>query len=83
MRLALGVLAGLLWAATAAAVTGDGYHPRTGILADVRLWLPWKPFDLSPCAVLGYRVVAFDRSPDEAEVDLQLRGPVAGAGFVF
>jgi hypothetical protein len=54
-----------------------------GLLGDVRLWLPWKPFDLAPYLVLGYRLVAFDRSPGAANVDLQLRGPVLGTGFVF
>jgi hypothetical protein len=54
-----------------------------GLVGDVRLWLPWKPFDLTPYAVLGYRVVAFDRSPSAAKVDLQMRGPILGAGVVF
>ena len=54
-----------------------------GLLGNLRVWLPWKPFDLTLYAVAGYRVVAFDRSPDDAEVDLQMRGPMLGAGFVF
>jgi hypothetical protein len=54
-----------------------------GLVGNVRLWLPWKPFDLNSYAVMGYRVVAFDRSPEDAEVDLQMRGPLLGAGFVF
>jgi hypothetical protein len=45
--------------------------------------LPWKPFDLSPYLAAGYRVVAFDRSPDGRTVDMQLRGPVMGAGATF
>ncbi len=54
-----------------------------GLVGDVRIWLPWRPFDLVPYSILGYRVVAFDRSPGEADVDLQLRGPIAGVGFAF
>lgn len=54
-----------------------------GLVGNLKLWLPWKPFDLVPYAVLGYRVVALDRSPDAGEVGMQLRGPVLGAGFVF
>jgi hypothetical protein len=54
-----------------------------GVVGDVRLWLPWKPFELTSYTVLGYRVVAFERSPDAAHVDLQMRGPVLGAGVVF
>jgi hypothetical protein len=54
-----------------------------GLVSMLRLWLPWKPFDLSPYLAAGYRVVAFDRSPDGRTVDMQLRGPVMGAGATF
>jgi hypothetical protein len=37
----------------------------------------------APYAVLGYRVDANDRSTSGADVDLQMRGPVLGAGLVF
>ena len=54
-----------------------------GLAGNARMWLPWRPFGLTPYAVLGYRVVALDRSPGAARVDMQLRGPVLGAGFVL
>ena len=54
-----------------------------GILSDLRYWTEWNPWSLKPYLALGYRVVAFDRSPNAATIDLQLRGPVAGLGFVF
>jgi hypothetical protein len=54
-----------------------------GLVGDVRLWLPWKPFGRSAYALMGYRVVALDRSPNDAEVNLQMRGPLLGAGVVF
>lgn len=54
-----------------------------GLVGDVRWWAPWTPFDLSPYVVLGYRVIAFDRSPDGRVVDLQMRGPLLGVGVVF
>ena len=55
-----------------------------GLVGTLRLWLPWKPFDLNPYVAAGYRVLALDR-PNKAggTVDLQMRGPVLGAGFVF
>jgi hypothetical protein len=54
-----------------------------GLVGMVRLWIPYKPFDLTPYVAVGYRAVAFDRSPDAGSVDLQMRGPLLGAGFVF
>jgi hypothetical protein len=54
-----------------------------GLLGMVRLWIPYKPFDLTPYLAAGYRVVAFDRSPDAGSVDMQMRGPTLGAGFLF
>lgn len=56
-----------------------------GLVGTLRLWLSWKPFDLNPYVAAGYRVLALDR-PTKAgggTVDLQMRGPVLGAGFVF
>jgi hypothetical protein len=55
-----------------------------GVDADLRYWLSWRPLSTRPYLAAGYRVVAFDRSPSAAaNVNLQLRGPVAGMGFVF
>ena len=50
-----------------------------GLVGNVKVWVPFRPFDTQPYVDLGYRVVAFDRS----NVDLQFRGPVIGAGFTF
>jgi hypothetical protein len=54
-----------------------------GLVADVRYWLSWTPLSTRPYLAAGYRVVAFDRTPSAASVDLQLRGPLAGMGFAF
>jgi hypothetical protein len=54
-----------------------------GLVVDVRYWLSWRPLSTRPYLAAGYRVVAFDRTPSAASVDLQLRGPLAGMGFVF
>jgi len=54
-----------------------------GLSSTVRVWLPWTPFDSKPFLALGYRVVAIDRSSDVDQVDLELRGPVLGLGFVL
>lgn len=54
-----------------------------GLVGDVRYWLSWRPMSTQPYLAAGYRIVAFDRSPDAAQVDMQLRGPVVGMGFVF
>jgi hypothetical protein len=55
-----------------------------GLVADLRYWLSWRPWSTQPYLAAGYRIVAFDRSPGtSAEVDMQLRGPLMGMGFVF
>jgi hypothetical protein len=54
-----------------------------GLASTVRVWLPWTPFDSAPYLAMGYRVVGLDRSSGTTEVDLQLRGPVLGLGFVL
>lgn len=63
-----------------------GFHASSdlpwGLVGTVRAWLPWKPLSLSPYVALGYRLVAFDRSPDDGAVDVQMRGPVLGGGAV-
>jgi hypothetical protein len=55
-----------------------------GLVFDMRYWLSWRPLSTRPYLAAGYRVVGFDRSPSAASsVDLQMRGPLAGMGFVF
>jgi hypothetical protein len=54
-----------------------------GLVGDVRYWLSWSPFSTRPYLAAGYRVVAFDRSPNAATTNLQMRGPLMGMGFVF
>jgi len=54
-----------------------------GLDSDLRYWLSWKPFSARTYLAAGYRVVAFDRTPSAASVNIQLRGPTAGIGFVF
>jgi hypothetical protein len=54
-----------------------------GIAADLRYWTSWQPFGAQTYLAAGYRLVGLDRSPDGAKVDLQVRGPTLGLGFVF
>jgi len=54
-----------------------------GIASAVRVWLPWHPLSVEPFMSLGYRVVDFDRSSSAGDINLQYRGPTAGAGFTF
>ena len=55
-----------------------------GLVSDVRYWLSWRPWSTQPYLAAGYRIVGFDRSPTTGvEVDMQLRGPTMGMGFVF
>jgi hypothetical protein len=54
-----------------------------GLDGTVKVWIPWTPFSLHPYAAVGYRVVAFDRGSSADNVNLQFRGPTAGAGFTF
>ena len=55
-----------------------------GLAGDVRYWLSWRPWSSQPYLAAGYRVIGFERSPaDHVDVDLQLRGPLIGMGFVF
>ena len=55
-----------------------------GLLGTVRLWVPWTPVaSLHPYVDLGYRAIDFDRSNEVGSINLQLRGPLAGGGFVF
>jgi len=54
-----------------------------GLVADVRYWLSWTPLSARTYLAAGYRVVAFDRPSSTESVDLQLRGPLVGLGFVF
>ena len=50
----------------------------------MRLWVPWTPVaSLHPYVDLGYRAIDFDRSNEVGSINLQLRGPLAGGGFVF
>ncbi len=54
-----------------------------GLLGTVRFWVPWTPVaSVHPYLDLGYRGIAFDRSKEAGSIDMQLRGPLAGAGFV-
>ncbi len=53
------------------------------LVGDLRYWLSWRPLSTRTYVAAGYRVVGFDRSPDAARVDMQLRGPLMGMGFVF
>ena len=62
---------------------GASSHFIWGIASAVKIWLPWHPWSLQPYAALGYRLVDFDRSNGADAISLQLRGPTAGAGFVF
>ena len=54
-----------------------------GMVGDVKYALPWKPMSLDLNLTAGYRVLAFDRGSSADNVDLQMRGPIVGAGFVF
>jgi hypothetical protein len=54
-----------------------------GISSMAKVWLPWTPFSLHPYLALGYRVVDFDRSNSAGSINLDMRGPTVGAGFVF
>ena len=55
-----------------------------GLVSDVRYWSTWRPWSAQPYVAAGYRVVGIDRSPSNGvEANLQLRGPLAGMGFVF
>jgi len=55
-----------------------------GLVGDVRWWLSWRPWSTEPYLSAGYRAVGFERSPStNVEMDLQLRGPLMGMGFVF
>ena len=64
-----------------------GFHASSnliwGLVGTARVWLPLKLFSTEPYVAAGYRVVAFDRSNASDSVDLQFRGPMVGAGFVF
>jgi hypothetical protein len=54
-----------------------------GLVGTVRVWLPWTAFGSNPYLTAGYRAVAFERSNGATDVDMQLRGPLLGAGFTF
>ena len=54
-----------------------------GLVADARYWLSWTLWSARPYLAAGYRLVAFDRSESSDSVDMQLRGPIVGMGFVF
>lgn len=54
-----------------------------GLVGSVRYWVPWTPVSTHPYLAGGYRVVDFDRSSSPGSVEMQMRGPFAGAGFVF
>jgi len=65
-----------------------GFHASSdliwGITSTVKVWLPWHPLSLEPYASMGYRAINFDRSPSsKGNINLDLRGPLAGAGFAF
>jgi hypothetical protein len=55
-----------------------------GMVSDVRYWLSWRPWSTQPYLAAGYRVIGFDHSPSSGtEVNMQLRRPLMGMGFVF
>jgi hypothetical protein len=54
-----------------------------GLVGMVRYWVPWEPLGVHPYVAAGYRAVAFDRGDTVGNIDLEVRGPTAGAGFVF
>jgi len=55
-----------------------------GLLGTVRLWVPWTPVAaLHPYLDVGYRAINFDRSNSLGNIDMQMRGPLGGGGFVF
>jgi hypothetical protein len=54
-----------------------------GLATDARYWVPFSPFGSHPYVSLGYRAVVFDRASSPGSIDLQFRGPTAGAGFTF
>ncbi len=58
-------------------------HLIWGLVSDVRYWVPFTPLGAHPYASLGYRAVAFERSPSPGSIELQFRGPTAGVGFTF
>jgi hypothetical protein len=62
---------------------GNSSNLTWGLVSAVRYWLPWAPMSLHPYLAAGYRVVGYDRSNREDNIQMQIRGPLAGAGFVF
>ena len=55
-----------------------------GLLGTLRFWVPWTPVaSVHPYMDLGYRAIDFDRSKEPGSINMNLRGPLAGAGFVF
>ena len=54
------------------------------IVSGVRFWLPWTPWSIQPWLGLGYRLLAYDRDFGSGDsLQLQIRGPTSGMGFVF
>jgi hypothetical protein len=54
-----------------------------GLVGGAKYWLPWTPMSLNPYLSAGYRIVGFDRGSSADNVNLQMRGPFVGAGFVY
>ena len=55
-----------------------------GLLGTLRFWVPWTPVaSVHPYVDVGYRALSFDRSNEAGNIDMQMRGPLAGGGFVF
>jgi len=54
-----------------------------GLVGAAKYWLPWKPLSADLYLSAGYRILSFDRGSSADNVDLQMRGPIVGAGFVF
>ena len=54
-----------------------------GLVGDVRYWLSWSPWSTHPYLAVGYRAIDFDRSSSAGSINLQMRGPISGMGFVF
>ena len=55
-----------------------------GVLGTLRFWVPWTPVaSVHPYVDVGYRAIAFDRSNEVGNIDMQMRGPMAGGGVVF
>lgn len=55
-----------------------------GIVGDARYWLGWQPFGARTWLEAGYRVVAYERDFGGGnDLNLQLRGPLLGLGFLF